>query len=60
MIQNNRFKLVAALAVCVLALSAAQVRADALSFNVDSSQSYLTLNIPNFTFRRALVTPPSH
>ena len=49
MIQDNRFKLVAALAVCVLALSAAQVRADTLSFTVDSTQSYLTLNLPNFT-----------
>jgi hypothetical protein len=54
MIQNNRFKLVAAMAACVLALSAAQARADALTFTVDSSVSYLTLNIPNFTLSTAL------
>lgn len=49
MIQNNRFKLVAALAACALALSAAQAHADPLSFTVDQTQSYLTLNIPNFS-----------
>jgi hypothetical protein len=38
-----------ALALCGIALAASAARADALSFTVDSTQSYLTLNIPNFS-----------
>lgn len=39
-----------ALALCGIAFGASAARADALTFTVDSSQSYITLNIPNFTY----------
>jgi len=38
-----------ALALCGLAFAQTAARADALTFTVDSAQSYLTLNIPNFS-----------
>jgi len=50
MIQNQRFRLAAALAVCGVALMTAKAKADALTFTLDSTQSYLTLNIPNFSY----------
>ena len=50
MIQTSRFKLAAALAVVAVALMSAKAQADALTFTVDSSQSYITLNIPNFSY----------
>jgi hypothetical protein len=52
MIQIKHFRLATAvLAVCTLALmtSAAQAQIG-LTFTVDSTQSYLTLNIPNFSY----------
>jgi hypothetical protein len=48
MIKTSRF-LAVAVAMGAVALMSAQAKADALSFTVDSSQSYLTLNIPNFS-----------
>ncbi|HEY4313555.1 MAG TPA: PEP-CTERM sorting domain-containing protein [Pirellulales bacterium] len=38
-----------AFALCGLALLTSTVQADPLTFTVDSTQSYLTLNIPNFS-----------
>jgi len=50
MIQRNIFRLVAAvLAVAATALTATSAKAEALTFTLDSAQSYITLNIPNFS-----------
>ncbi|HEY4313554.1 MAG TPA: PEP-CTERM sorting domain-containing protein [Pirellulales bacterium] len=46
---SNRFRLLAAAAACAMALTSSMAKADPLSFTIDSSQSYLTLNIPNFS-----------
>ena len=48
MIKTSRF-LAVALAAGAVALMSAKAQADALSFTIDSTQSYLTLNIPNFS-----------
>ena len=48
MIKTSRF-LAVALAVGAVALMSAKAQADPLSFTIDSTQSYLTLNIPNFS-----------
>lgn len=50
MIQTSRFKLAVAMAIGAVALMSAKAQADALTFTVDSSQSYITLNIPNFSY----------
>jgi len=49
--KSKRFRLAtAALAVCGVALMASAAQAQiGLTFTVDSTQSYITLNIPNFT-----------
>ena len=39
-----------ALALCGMAFGASAARADALTFTVDSTKSYITLNIPNFLY----------
>ncbi len=49
-LRSLRASLVApAVALCGLAVMASAAHADPLVFTVDSTQSYLTLNIPNFT-----------
>ena len=50
MSQINRFGLAAALAVCLVAFTSSAALADALTFTIDSTVSYVTLNIPNFSF----------
>lgn len=43
-----------ALALCGLAFLASAAHADPLTFSIDSTQSFLTLNIPNFTISTGL------
>lgn len=50
MIQNRRIEMAGAVVVCCCAtLWAANAKAEALVFTIDSSQSYVSLNIPNFS-----------
>ena len=50
MIERNSMRLLAALlAVAGLALTSSKAQAEALTFTLDSAQSYVTLNIPNFS-----------
>lgn len=50
MIERNSMRLLAALlAVATVALTSSKAQAEALTFTLDSAQSYVTLNIPNFS-----------